>query len=84
MDTTTNAIFAAAADSTYWTSTNLGRTTQVKHGSYTYYVRLPKSEGKAFIAGRDGYGGSEYLDIDATWAQTAPIVEAAMAATRVH
>ncbi|WP_405961223.1 hypothetical protein OG235_36790 [Streptomyces sp. NBC_00024] len=82
--TTTNAIFAAAATNTYWTSTNLGLTTQVNHDSYTYFVRLPKGEGKAFIAGRDGYGGDEHLDIDATWAQTAPIVEAAMAATRVH
>ncbi|WP_405893771.1 hypothetical protein OG272_15970 [Streptomyces sp. NBC_00104] len=82
--TTTNAIFAAAATNTYWTSTNLGLTTQVNHDGYTYFVRLPKGSGKASIVGREGFGGSEYVDATATWAQSFPIVEAAMAATRVH
>lgn len=81
---TTTAVFTAAASAASWKNTNLGLTTEVSSkDGYWYTVRLPKGSGKAFIAGRDGYGGGEFLDIEATWGQTLPIVEAAMAATRI-
>ncbi|MEU0060521.1 hypothetical protein [Streptomyces sp. NPDC006334] len=84
MDATTiTAVFTAAASSTNWTRTNLGLTTEVNtKDGHQYTVRLPKGSGKAYIAGRAGYGGTEFLDINATWSQTFPIVEAALAATR--
>ncbi|TFV33186.1 hypothetical protein E4K10_30365 [Streptomyces sp. T1317-0309] len=78
------ASFTAAGTATHWTSTRLGLTTQVDEGGYTYCIRLPKGSGKAFIASRDAYGGGEHLDIEATWTQTMTIVDAAMAATRIH
>ncbi|CAM5479608.1 MULTISPECIES: hypothetical protein [Streptomyces] len=81
---TITAVFAAAATATYWTRSNLGLTTEVSvEDGYRYTVRLPKGSGKAYIAGRDGYGGDEFFDIEATWGETFPIVEAAMAATRI-
>jgi hypothetical protein len=85
MDATTiSAVFTAAATATSWKNTNLGPTTEVStEDGYRYTVRLPKGSGKAFIAGRDGYGGGEFLDVEATWSQTLPIVEAVMAATRI-
>ncbi|KUN32502.1 hypothetical protein AQJ11_02960 [Streptomyces corchorusii] len=81
---TITAVFTAAATAQSWTRTNLGLTTQVSaEDGYRYTVRLPKDSGKAFIAGRDGHAGDELLDIEATWGLTLPIVEAAMAATRI-
>ncbi|MEH0579061.1 MULTISPECIES: hypothetical protein [Streptomyces] len=81
--TQTAAIFTAATTATNWTNTNLGLTATVSAEGYDYTVRLPKGSGKAFIAGRDGFGGSEFLEVEATWAQTLEIVEAAMAATHI-
>ncbi|MFF7795597.1 hypothetical protein [Streptomyces sp. NPDC007991] len=81
MDTTlTDAVFAAAAKADTWTRTNLGPRTDVRHAGYTWTVELPASgEGVARIVGRDGYAGTEFLDVPATPAQTIPIVDAATA-----
>lgn len=82
MDATVTAVFAKAATTT-WTRTNLGPRTQVTHDGYTWYVQLPAAgQGQARITGRDGYGGTEYLDIPATWGQTVALVDAAMPALR--
>ena len=79
----TAAVFAAAAIATGWTRTNLGPRTNVTHGTYTWTVQLPAAgQGKARITGRDGYGGAEFTQVEATWGQTAAIVDAAMAALR--
>lgn len=77
----TAAAFAAAADPTaHWTRTNLGPRTEICHHGYTWTVELPASgEGKARITGRYGYGGTERIDIEATWAQTIAIVDQAQA-----
>ncbi|MET7809792.1 hypothetical protein ABZT26_02895 [Streptomyces sp. NPDC005395] len=81
---TTSTVFAKAASADYWIKTNLGLTAYVNEAGYTYTVRLPKEGfGKAFIAGRSGYGGCELFDLEATWAQTLPIVERAQSATRI-
>lgn len=81
MDTT--QIFAAAATTTRWTSTNLGPRTEVHHAGYTWTIELPaEGHGSARIAGRHGYGGTELLDVPATPAQTIGITEAAMSALR--
>lgn len=84
---TTEAVFAEAARSTSWKVTNLGPVTEVSHNGYTYSVQLAPADAPkpypAAITYRAGYGGTDFLDVPATWAQTAGIVEAAMAATRV-
>ncbi|MEU5497935.1 hypothetical protein [Streptomyces griseofuscus] len=82
--TTTDMVFTLAIGATSWKRTNLGLTTTVSHAGYTWTVRLPKGHGKAYIDGREGYGGSEFAQAEASWAQTGLIVDAAMAATRVH
>lgn len=72
------AVFAAAAKATAWTSTNLGPRAEVSHAGCTWTVELPKDgAGVARIVGRDGYGGSEFLDVPATREQTAQIAAAA-------
>ncbi|WNI20382.1 hypothetical protein [Actinacidiphila sp. ITFR-21] len=85
---TISAVLTAAAASTYWKLVNRSAwTTEVSHGGYTYYVELPKSDdlpGQAAITGRLGYGGTEFLSVTATWGQTFPIVDAVLAANRVH
>lgn len=84
MDTTlTDAVFAAAAQATRWTRTNLGPRTDVQHAGYAWTVQLPaEGTGVARIVGRDGFGGGEFLDVAATPAQTVGIVDAACAANR--
>jgi hypothetical protein len=86
MDTTltlTADVFDAAAQVTRWTRTNLGPRATVQHAGYRWTVQLPQAgEGVARIVGRYGYGGTEFLDVPATLAQTIPIVEAATAAFR--
>jgi hypothetical protein len=85
MDTALGAagVFAAAATAAHWTRTNLGLRTEVRHAGYTWTVQLPsEGDGVARIVGRDGHGGSEFLDVPATPAQTVGIVDAACAATR--
>ncbi|MFJ3249112.1 hypothetical protein [Streptomyces sp. NPDC086782] len=85
MDTvTTNHIFAAAAGATSWKRTNLGLSTRISYRSYTYTVQLPKGSGRAYISGREGCGGSEVMSVNASWAQTRPIVEIAMDASRLR
>lgn len=79
----TDTVFALAATATHWTTTNLGPRTEITHDGYTWTVELPAAgHGNARIAGRDGYGGTELLDIPATPAQTIGIVEAAVSALR--
>jgi Tfp pilus assembly protein PilV len=92
MDTATSAaVFATAAASTTWTPTNLGLSTEVTHDFYRWTVRIPPAElgtwgeevpARARIVGRSGYGGTEHLDVEANWGQTACIVDAAMRAVR--
>lgn len=79
-----DAVFAAAATPTAtWTRTNLGPRAEITHGGYTWTVELPASgQGRARITGRYGYGGTEHLDIPATWSQTAAIVDTAMVSLR--
>lgn len=82
---TAAAIFAAAARSTAWTRTNLGLTAEVTHAGQTWTVQLPDAGGQAVqarIAGSYGYGGTDVLDVVATWAQTVGVADAAMAAVR--
>ncbi|MEU7092990.1 hypothetical protein [Kitasatospora aureofaciens] len=83
---TATTVFTAAARATHWTRTNLGLRTEVSHGGYGWTVELPAGDEphRARIAFRDSWGNVEHLDVPATWGQTLPIVEAAMAATRVH
>ncbi|MFI1703008.1 hypothetical protein [Streptomyces griseoruber] len=82
--TTTAAIFAAATTVTSWQSTNLGFSTRVDHDGFTWTVQLPKEgHGKAYISGSSGFGGDTSEYVEATWRETAEIVEAAMAATRI-
>jgi hypothetical protein len=79
----TDAVFAAAAESTLWTRTNLGLRTHVSHARYTWTVQLPaEGAGVARITGRNGYGGSEFCDVPATLPQSIPIVDMACAAAR--
>ncbi|MYX38995.1 MULTISPECIES: hypothetical protein [unclassified Streptomyces] len=84
---TTKAVFAEAARSTSWKVTNLGPVTEVSHNGYTYSVQLPPANAPkpypAAITYREGCGGTDFLDVPATWAQTAGIVESAMAASRL-
>lgn len=78
----TDTVFAAAAHTT-WKASNLGPRTEVSHAGYTWTVQLPSSgEGPARITGRDGYGGTEFLDVTASAVQTIPLVDAAQAAMR--
>jgi hypothetical protein len=77
------AVFAAAATATNWTRTNLGPRVAVTHGPYTWTVELPASgRGPARIVGRDGYGGTEHVHIEATRGQTAAVVARARAVLR--
>lgn len=79
----TDAVFAAATTATGWTRTNLGPRAEVRHGGYVWTVELPASgHGPARIVGRHGYGRVEYLDVEATWGQTAAVVDGVMAALR--
>lgn len=86
MDAVISEVFATAGNATAWTRTNLGATTEVTHGSYTWTVVLPASSEptKARVTGRHGYGGTEYPQAEATWGQTLRIVEAAQSALRIH
>lgn len=77
------AIFAAATTATSWKRTNLGLSAEVEHGGYKWTVQLPQDSGNAYIAGSSGYGGDTCEYIEATPVETIPIVEAAMAATRI-
>ncbi|MFJ4791711.1 hypothetical protein [Kitasatospora purpeofusca] len=86
---TADAVLGKAAASTHWTATNLGLTADVSHGGDTWTVTLPPVETgadpvRAQITWRESWGGAEYIGVAASWAQTMAIVEAAMAATRVH
>ncbi|MEV6738672.1 hypothetical protein AB0N14_17755 [Streptomyces sp. NPDC051104] len=85
MDATTiTAIFEAATTSD-WRRTGQGLSTEVRVDGFDWTVRLPKEgQGRAFIAGSSGWGGDTAEYIEATWGETFAIVEAAMAATRVH
>ncbi|MGY3199754.1 hypothetical protein [Streptomyces sp. TE5632] len=84
-ETTLTAIFTAAAGATSWKRTTLGLTTEITRGCDTWVVRLPpEGEGGAFIDGCYGYGGSESAYAEATWSETIRIVDAALAATRLH
>lgn len=77
------AVFTKASVSTAWARTNLGPFTVVTHGGYTWTVQLPaEGHGVAAITGRQGFGGSELLDIAATAGQTIGIVEAAVSSLR--
>lgn len=79
----TDAVFTAAATATAWIRTDLGLRTEVVHAGYTWTVELPASrQGVARIAGRDGYGGTEFLDVPASPGQTIGIVDAACTALR--
>jgi len=79
----TAAVFAAAANATAWKSTNLGPRTEVNHAGYTWTVQLPaEGTGPARITGREGHGGTDFLDITATPGQTVGIVDAAVSALR--
>lgn len=83
-ESTITAIFAAAAGATGWQRSNLGLSARVPHEGQDWTVRLPQGNGKAYISGSSGYGGETATFVEATWAQTFPIVDAALAATRVH
>ncbi|MFF5668839.1 hypothetical protein ACFY8S_01665 [Streptomyces hygroscopicus] len=92
MDATFTAVFAAAASSTAWIQTNLGKVTEVTVDGQTWTVLLPSmgtdeagqpTPSKARITGHLGYGGTQFTDVEATWGQTIGVVEAAMAATRI-
>ncbi|GGZ73112.1 hypothetical protein ACFOOM_01060 [Streptomyces echinoruber] len=85
-------IFSKAATSTTWTQTNLGKVAEVTHQDLTWTVLLPgmgtdeageSTPSKARITGYQGYGGTEFMEVEATWAQTIGIVDAALAATRI-
>ncbi|MEU6595291.1 hypothetical protein ABZ923_39875 [Streptomyces sp. NPDC046881] len=83
--TTTVAIFTAAATATNWQRNGLGLSVEVPFDGFDWTVRLPKEgHGKAYIAGSSGWGGDTAEYIEATWGETARIVDAALAATRVH
>lgn len=83
--TTTAAIFTAAATATNWQRTGLGLSTSVPHGGFDWTVLLPKEgQGRAYIAGSSGRGGDTSEYIEATWGETFAIVDAALAATRLH
>jgi hypothetical protein len=78
------AIFTKAASATSWKRTNLGLSTEVDHDGFKWIVQLPpEGEGRAYIAGSSGCGGDTCEYIEATWPETAAIVEAAVAATRI-
>lgn len=93
MNATLTTVFATAATSTTWIQANLGKATEVNHEGQTWTVLLPgmgtdeagnATPTKARITGYQGYGGTEFTDVEATWAQTVGIVDAALAATRAH
>jgi hypothetical protein len=83
---TAELVFSIAAARGSWKRTNLGATAEVTYGSYTWTVLVPAASGsdpvKARIVGRDGFGGSEFLDVEATWGQTMDVTDAAMSALR--
>ncbi|MEU1180603.1 hypothetical protein ABZ464_23675 [Streptomyces sp. NPDC005820] len=93
MDAATfTAVFAAAASSTTWIQTNLGKVTEVNHEGQTWTVLLPgmgtdeageATPSKARITGHHGFGGTEFADVEANWGQTMGVVDAAMAAARI-
>jgi hypothetical protein len=72
-----------AAQATSWKRTNLGPRTEVSVGGYHWTVELPASgEGRAYITGREGYGGTEHCHFEATGPETIAIVERARADLR--
>jgi hypothetical protein len=81
---TATAIFTAAASATGWKRTSLGLQVEVTHRGTTWTVRAPQDAGPAYIAGGSGYGGDTVEYIEASWPETHDIVDAAMAAARVH
>ena len=83
-ETTATAIFTAALTATRWHRTNLGLHTEVDHGGFTWTVQLPQESGRAYISGSTGWGGDTSTFVEATWGETLPLVEAAMAAIRIH
>ncbi|MFJ1607008.1 hypothetical protein ACIOHS_27095 [Streptomyces sp. NPDC088253] len=83
--TTTAAIFTAASTATSWKRTNLGLSVEVPADGFDWTVRLPQEgHGKAYIAGSSGWGGDTAEYIEATWGDTFAIIDAALAATRLH
>ncbi|MYR55030.1 hypothetical protein GTY54_01800 [Streptomyces sp. SID625] len=80
--TTLTALFASAAEATRWHRTNLGLHTEISHAGYDWTVISPDG-GRAYLAGRRGWGGDESLYIEATGVETNRIVEAAVSATRL-
>ncbi|MEU7323380.1 hypothetical protein ABZ682_22935 [Streptomyces griseoviridis] len=81
----TAAIFTAATTATNWKRTNLGLSTKVPVDGLDWTVRLPREgHGKAYIAGSSGWSGDSAEYIEATWSETFAIVDAALAATRLH
>ncbi|MFF5968219.1 hypothetical protein ACFY64_31750 [Streptomyces collinus] len=80
--TTSSAIFSAAVTAPGWKKLNTGLTVAVAHDGYQYTVQLPSGE-KVEIVGREGFGGTEFLGVQGTWAQTVALTEAAMGATRL-
>lgn len=88
MDAVIAEVLTKAGTATNWTQTNLGAITEVSHGGYTWTVNLPPDTGevppKARVTGRLGYGGTEHLDVEATYGQTIAIVDSVMASRRLH
>ncbi|MEV7681548.1 hypothetical protein AB0O64_23785 [Streptomyces sp. NPDC088341] len=61
---TADRVFEAARTATF-RRTNLGLQAEVTDGGHTYYVQAG-GEFLACIDGRDGYGGTEYVFVNAT------------------
>jgi hypothetical protein len=80
------AVFAAAAASTYWVTTNLGHHTKVWHGGDEYTVELDhECRYLARITYRYGRGGTEFITgANATQEQHRGVVKAFRAAPPSH
>jgi hypothetical protein len=80
------AVFAAAAASTYWVTTNLGHHTKVWHGGDEYTVELDhECRYLARITYRYGWGGTEFITgANATQEQHRGVVKAFRAAPPSH
>lgn len=65
MDSMTATVFTAA-ETAKWTRTNLGDRTEISHAGYTWTVERPVGGGTVRIVGREGWGGTELLDITDT------------------